>query len=268
MNVLIILALILFILMLSIGGAKGARSFISLFLNFGVILITVIFMASPDMDPIILTMLACIIISMINLFYINEVNSKTITAFISTLITITILFFFIYFITKKVKIQGFGEEEYEEIRVFSLFIGVDFIRISSSVIIMSTIGAITDVAISISSPMKEIYMRNKNISKAELFRSGLTIGRDILGSNANTLFFAFIGGYMALLIWFKDLSYSFGEVINSKIFSAEMIMIMFAGIGIALIIPITSWISAFYLFREKDKDETSTNENKGEKVDE
>lgn len=268
MNVLILLGLILFILMVSIGGGKGVRSFISLFLNFVVILITVIFMASPDMNPIILTMIACIIISMINLFYINEINSKTITAFISTLITIAILFFFIYFITKKVQIQGFGEEEYEEIRVFSLLISVDFIRISSSVIIMSTIGAITDVAISISSPMKEIYMRNKNISKIELFKSGLTIGRDILGSNANTLFFAFIGGYMALLIWFKDLSYSFGEVINSKIFSAEMIMIMFAGIGIAMIIPITSWISAFYLFKEKNKEETSTNEDKGEKVDE
>lgn len=264
MNVLIILAVILFILMVTIGGGKGARSFISLFLNFVVILITVIFMASPDMNPIILTMIACVIISMINLFYINEINSKTITAFVSTLITMTILFFFIYFITKKVQIQGFGEEEYEEIRIFSLYIGVDFIQISSAVIVMSTIGAITDVAISIASPLKEILMRNQEISRTELFKSGLTIGKDILGSNANTLFFAFIGGYMALLIWFKDLSYSFGEIINSKIFSAEMITIMFAGIGIALIIPITSWISASYLFKELDKNKTNLKNSKGE----
>lgn len=254
MNVLIVLGTILFILMVSIGGAKGARSFISLFLNFIVILITVIFMASPELDPIMLTMTACIIISMINLFYINEVNSKTITAFISTIITIMFLFLFIYFITKRVHIQGFGEEELEEIRVFSLHIGVDFIRISSAVIIMSTIGAITDVAISITSPMQEILNHNQDISKKELIRSGLTIGRDILGSNANTLFFAFIGGYMALLIWFKDLSYTFGEIVNSKIFSAEMIMIMVAGIGIAMIIPITTWINASYLIRKRNKE--------------
>lgn len=265
MNMLVILAGLLFILMVSIGGKKGARSFVSLFLNFGVIMITVILMASPDMDPIILTMIACIIISMINLFYINEINSKTITAFISTLITIAILFFFIYYITKKIQIEGFGEEEYEDIRVFSLYIGVDFIRISASVIIMSTIGAITDVAISITSPLREILMRNKNLSKLDLFKSGLTIGKDILGSNANTLFFAFIGGYMALLIWFKDLSYSFGEIINSKIFSAEMIMIMFAGIGIAIIIPIASWISASYLIKEQNNKQDHLNDIKGEK---
>src|SRR5699024_2781735 len=125
-----------------------------------VILVTVIFMASPLVDPILLTMIACIVISCINLFYINEVNSKTTVAFISTIITIGILFFFIYFITKKVHIQGFGEEEFEEIRIFSLYIGIDFIRLSASVIIMSTIGAITDVAISITSPMKEIFHHN------------------------------------------------------------------------------------------------------------
>ncbi len=254
MNVLFVLAAILFILMLTIGGAKGARSFISLFLNFIVILVTVIFMASPLVDPILLTMIACVVISCINLFYINEVNSKTTVAFISTIITIGILFFFIYFITKKVQIQGFGEEEFEEIRIFSLYIGIDFIRLSASVIIMSTIGAITDVAISITSPMKEIFHHNPHLKSKELFTSGMTIGKDILGSNTNTLFFAFIGGYMALLIWFKDLSYSFGEVVNSKIFSSEMIMIMCAGIGIALVIPIAAGINAWYLVRTKQKE--------------
>lgn len=268
MNVLIILGFILFILMVSIGGAKGARSFISLFLNFLVIVVTVVFMASPEMNAIILTLIACIVISMINLFYINEINSKTITAFLSTLITISILFVFIYVMTKRIQIQGFGEEEYEEIRVFSLYIGVDFVRISSSVIIMSTIGAITDVAISISSPMQEIFERNPKITKRELFKSGLTIGTDILGSNANTLFFAFIGGYMALLIWFKDLTYTFGEIVNSKIFSAEMIMIMIAGIGIAMIIPITSWISATYLFKEKRTEKVNSQLTKGKIRDE
>lgn len=258
MNVLLLLAAILFIFMIWIGGAKGARSFISLFLNFIVILVTIIFMASPLIDPIILTMIACIVISCINLFYINEVNSKTVTAFIATIFTIGILFFFIYYMTKKVMIQGFGEEEYEEIRIFSLYIGIDFIRLSASVIIMSTIGAITDVAISITSPMKEIHHHNPLMSRKQLFTSGMTIGKDILGSNTNTLFFAFIGGYMALLIWFKDLSYSFGEVVNSKIFSSEMIMIMCAGIGIALVIPISAAINAWYLVHSKNKKENDS----------
>src|SRR5699024_4428254 len=158
-------------------------------------------------NPLILTAIACAIISCINLFFINEINSKTITAFISTIFTISILLFFIYLTTKKTMIQGFGEEEIEEISIFSLYLGVDFVKISASVIIMSTIGAITDVAISITSPMFEIYHQHPTISQKELFKSGMSIGKDILGSNTNTLFFAFIGGYLGLLIWFKDLSY-------------------------------------------------------------
>jgi len=255
MNVLVLLSIILLILMVWIGGKKGVRSFISLFINFGIVFLTVLFMTDPNVDPIVLTILACAAISCINLFYINEVNSKTITAFISTVITITMLIFFIYFMTKKTMIQGFGEEEIDELSVFSRYLGIDFVKVAAAVIIMSTIGAITDVAISITSPMWEIYNQHPTITRKSLFTSGLTIGKDILGSNTNTLFFAFIGGYLALLIWFKDLSYSFGEIVNSKIFSAEMILILCAGIGIALIIPISAWINAVYLIRLRKKTE-------------
>src|SRR5699024_8026211 len=204
MNVISILAVILFILMAIIGGGKGIRSFISLFLNFVIILMTVFCMTYAHADPIVLAMIASAIISCINLFVVNEVNSKTVTAFLSTILTAGILFFFIYLVTKSAMIQGFGEEAIDEIiPVYSLYIGVDFVKSAASVIIMSTLGAIIDVAISITSPMQEIFDHNPNIQRKALFKSGLSIGKDILGSNANTLFFAFIGSYLALLIWFK-----------------------------------------------------------------
>ena len=252
MNVLVYLGAILFILMILIGGKKGARSFMALFFNFGVLLITILLMTIPNTDPIILTLIACTVISCINLFYINEVNTTTKTAFISSMMTIAILLFFIVIVTENAMIQGFGEEETEELSIFSLYIGVDFVKIGASVIIMSTIGAITDTAMAISSPMREMFHHNPFISRKELFTFGLNIGKDILGTSTNTLFFAFFGGYMALLIWFKDLSYSLGEVVNSKIFSAEMITIFCAGIGVALIIPITAWITAYFLVKTKE----------------
>ena len=65
-------------------------------------------------------------------------------------------------VTKMTMIQGFGEEEIDELAIFSLYIGVDFVKIGASVIIMSTIGAITDVAISITSPMLEMFIHTSN----------------------------------------------------------------------------------------------------------
>ncbi|MBX8944072.1 MULTISPECIES: YibE/F family protein [Lysinibacillus] len=255
MNVVVLLAVILCVLMVLVGGRQGIRSFLSLFLNFGVLFVTIFLMTNPKNSPIILTFIACTIISCISLFYINKTNSKTITAFISTMVTIVVLLLFITFVTEKSMIQGFGEESTEEISIFSLYIGVNFVQIGASVIIMSTIGAIMDVAISIATSMHEIFYRNPSISRKKLFAAGLSIGRDILGTDTNTLFFAFFGGYLSLLIWFKDLSYSIGEIVNSKVFSAEMTTIFCAGIGIALIIPIASCINAYYLIRTREKAE-------------
>lgn len=255
MNVVVLLAVILFVLMVLVGGRQGIRSFLSLFLNFGVLFVTIFLMTNPKNSPIILTFIACTVISCISLFYINKTNSKTITAFISTMVTIGVLLLFITFVTEKSMIQGFGEESTEEISIFSLYIGVNFVQIGASVIIMSTIGAIMDVAISIATSMHEIFYRNPSISRKKLFTAGLSIGRDILGTDTNTLFFAFFGGYLSLLIWFKDLSYSIGEIINSKVFSAEMTTIFCAGIGIAWIIPIAACINAFYLIRTREKTE-------------
>lgn len=80
-------------------------------------------------------------------------------------------------------IQGFGEEQSEELAPFSLFVGVDFAKIGASVVIISTIGAITEVAISITPSMGETLNHHPAISRKDLFLSGIRIGKDILGTD-------------------------------------------------------------------------------------
>ncbi|WP_370695840.1 YibE/F family protein (plasmid) [Priestia megaterium] len=261
MNALVILSLILLALMILIGGYRGMRSFISLFLNFGVLMFTIFLMLGPQMNPVIITLISCAIISCINLFFINNVDQKTATAFLSTIVTIVLLIILIEVIVNVSMIQGYGEEETEELAVFSLFVGIDYVKIGASVMIISTIGAITEVAISITSSMGETMKHHPSISRKDLFLSGMRIGKDILGTDTNTLFFAFFGGYLALLIWFKDLHYSIGAIVNSKIFGAEMMTIFFAGIGVALIIPITAWINTYFSVKAREKALKESKEN-------
>ncbi|MBU9674045.1 YibE/F family protein [Planococcus sp. CP5-4] len=250
MNVLILLAFMLCMAMVMIGGKKGAISFVSLFINFLVLLFTVYMMNDPGNDPILWVIIACVIISCVNLFFINGINTTTLAAFLSTVATMIVLLLFILFLTDLTMINGFGAEEIDELSLLSLYIGISFVELAAAVIIISTIGAITDISISISSPMREFHLHNPRMSRSDLVHAGFAIGRDLLGTSTNTLFFAFFGSYLALLIWFKDLSYSLGDIINSKIFAAEMITILCAGIGIALVIPIASWITAFLLTRK------------------
>lgn len=251
MNVLVCLSIILFVLMKLISGEKGTRSFIALFLNFGIALLTILLMTREAFNPIFLTMIACIFISCINLFYINTINLKSVISFIATLMTLFFLVGIIFIFVEKAMIQGFGLEEIEELSFFNLYVGVNFLEIASCTIIMGSIGAITDTSISISSAMNEIFIHNPFMDRYNLFKSGMNVGKDILGTTTNTLYFAFIGGYLALIVWFKDLSYSLSEVINSKVFSSEVISIFCIGTGAILIIPITAWLTAFMLTRRK-----------------
>ncbi len=148
-------------------------------------------MTNPEAHPLVITFIACTLIAAATLFIINEWSSKSITAFVSTMLTIGVLLVFISFVTNHTMIQGFGEEEIEELGSFSILIGLDFTQIAASVIVMSTIGAIADTAISITSPMQELYKQHRDANVKRLFLFGMKIGRDILGTNANTLFFAF-----------------------------------------------------------------------------
>src|SRR5699024_12832818 len=115
MNVLVLLAIILCLLMVMIGGKKGAKSFISLFLNFGVLLYIMFEMTLPQANPNLLAIVAGTIVRCITLFFVNEVNSKTITTYICTVITISIILFIIYIHTEKALIQGFGVDASDEL---------------------------------------------------------------------------------------------------------------------------------------------------------
>ena len=238
-----ILLLILFLLMIYVGGKRGIKLFISLFFNF-LILMLVFYFIAIGINPIVVSLIGCFIISNIVLYFVNGKNLKTRCSMKSIVIVLAILLVLIFVMTNITRIAGFGVESYEEINMFSYDVKIDFTDVSIALILIGLIGAMIDSSVAISSALYEVYDNNKNLSKKELFLSGLTIGKDILGTTTNTLLFAFLGEFMTLLIWFKSGGYSFSEIFNSKTFCAEFIKIMFSGIGCILVIPITSYITS------------------------
>lgn len=246
-----ILAIILFLLMISIDMKRGVKLFISLILNF-LILIVVFYLIACGFSPIIVSLIGCLVMSMVILYYVNKKSLKTTASFKSILFVILILIIFTHISTKWTQIAGFGEEAYEEINMYSYDVAIDFTDIAVSCILIGLIGAATDASVAISSALYEVYENNKHLSKKELFKSGMNIGRDILGTNTNTLLFAFIGEFMTLLLWFHQREYSFLDVINSKTFCSEFVRIMFTGIATLLIIPITSYVTTLNICKEND----------------
>ena len=247
----IILIILLFLLMIYIDIKRGIKLFLSILFNF-IILMIIFYLIAIGLNTIICSLIGCFIISYIILYYVNERNIKTESSLKSVIIVLIILSFLIFFVTKISRIAGFGYESYEEINMFSYDVKIDFTNIAISMILISLIGATVDSSIAISSALYEVYDNNKNLSKKDLFLSGMNIGRDILCTTNNTLMFAFLGEFMTLLIWFYKGEYSFLEIINAKTFVSEMIKILFSAVGCIIVIPITAYITTETLKKDSE----------------
>ena len=245
----LILLIILLLLLIYVSGKHGIKLFLSIIVNF-IILICSFYLIVLGINPIVISLLTCIIIARIVLYKVNGTNIKTKCSMKSILTVLAILTILIFIIVKLSRIGGFGYEEYEEINMFSYDIGIDYTRISIGLIIIGLIGATIDSSMAISSALYEVKENNPNLDNKELYKSGINIGKDILGTTMSTLLFAFIGEFMTLLIWFKKGNYSLGDIVNAKTFAAEFIKIMFSAIGCMLVIPITSYITSKKLDKE------------------
>lgn len=249
-NTITLLALILLILMALLGKGRGVKSFITLGISLFTFMLMVLLIAWR-FNPIAVTLIGALTISAVTLFYINGVNQKSFAALLSVLLVVSLTFIMTAPAGIAAKIHGFTWEQMELASTFSQHMPLDFGTIVMCELLIGLLGAVIDVAISIASPLNELKTANPHLSRQALFQSGLAIGKDIMGTMTNTLLFAYIGGFTALVIWFYDLHYSFGEILNAKIFAAEVFQIFVGGLGIVLVIPVSAFISALLLCQEK-----------------
>ena len=222
--------------------------YINMFLIMGLIILV-----GWGFDPLIVTLINVIITSLIILFFLNGYNKKTISSFISVIIILLIFIGITYTFGNFIYIQGYSEETIESIGYVTYNTGLNMLKLTDSIIIIGLIGNIIDTSIAISSALYEVHDNNPKLNIKELFNSGMNIGKDILGTTTNTLFFAFIGGTMSMLVYFIDYKYTILSLINSKVFALYFTKIVLSGIASFLIIPLTSIISSFIYKYDKDK---------------
>ena len=254
------LGAILLILMIAVGGKRGAKTFAAMYANI-IILILTVFLIACGVNAIAVTIVGCAVIGVVILFWINGINIKTVTAFWSIAAVLVLLAAVMLYIGSSSHIQGFADENTDEICWYSYDIGLDMRQVTLAMMLTGLIGAITDTAIAITSALYEVYENNPNLSTGELFISGMNIGKDIIGTTTNTLLFAYIGEFMTLMIWFKEYEYPFSQIINSKIFCQDFLQIVSSGSGCIIIIPVAAFFMAYGLtHRKPDKADTETAE--------
>lgn len=249
MNTNLVLAVVLFLLMALFAGYRGIKAYISLVVNF-LIICMVVMLIWRGYDPVVVAIVACGIISVICLFFINGYNIKTITTLVATSLVIVIMILFISSIGVVNLIQGFSIDEVDEYIGLELNVNIDYGKVTIAYIVIGLIGAVVDASISIASAMYEIKHTITNISRKKLFVSGLNIGKDIVCTTVNTIYFASFAVFLPAFIWIKVSNWSFLEILNSQLFCESIITLALSVISAVLIIPITALLACYFYFKD------------------
>lgn len=240
-----------FIILLLIGGKSGFRSIFTLIFTGFMIIKLLIPLILKGYSPISMTVLICTIIISVTLLIIGDISKKTLAAIIGTVGGVIVAGVFAMVIGKLCKITGLADEDMQSLVYMTKNYTMNFKGILFSAIIIGSLGAVMDVSISIASSMSEIKAIKSDITNSSLFKSGMNIGKDIMGSMTNTLILAYTGGAMQLMLFFLASGATTKEIVNLEMASVEIIRALSGSIGLAATIPITAM--AFIMVGDKSK---------------
>lgn len=237
----------LFILiLLAIGKKQGFYSIISLLINIVLLIGALnVYLALGNVSLLAVCIVAVVLFTVISLLLVSGNQEKTHVAIISTLIGTFISLLIAYIVMQLTDSNGLHYEGME-------FVTIPPQKIFMSEVLIGSLGAVMDVAITITSSVYELYEKNKEIAHKDLLKSGKEIGGDIMGAMTNILFFSYISGTIPMvLLYLKNgspLGYTF-----SMNFSLELIRALTGSIGIVLTIPITLYLSILFIFRKGNR---------------
>lgn len=120
-------------------------------------------------------------------------------------------------------------------------------------ILIAAEGAVMDTAMSIASAMTELKAKRPDIGRAELFRSGMHVGRDATGTMANTLVLAFAGSGLNMMLLIYSYDVSFTQLMNTDFVAVEVLRGVAGSLGIVLTVPCVAAVTAYLLTRHDAK---------------
>lgn len=228
---------------------KGLKSLISLFLTFVVILWLIVPQILAGKNPLLISIIGCFIILFLILYITEGFNSRSHISIISILISLIITGLLGMLFTSLARLTGTAQEE----AMYLIGIGKSVINMRGLLlagIIIGALGVLDDVVISQVAAVEEIKRANSNLPAFEIFKRAMKIGTSHIGSMTNTLFLAYAGASMPLLLIFsikQEPFLTFSQVINNEMIATEIIRALVGSIGLALAVPIATAIAAYHL---------------------
>ncbi len=239
------------VLLVIIGGIKGLKSVITIGLTLVLIVRVLIPGILQGYSPILLAVFISIVVTLVTIFIISGFNIKSFSAIIGILGGVFIAGIITLWIGSSAQLTGFSSEEAMMLLYIPQDVEFNIRGLLFAGIIIGSLGAVMDVGMSIASSLQEVKNANPEIARRDLMRAGFNVGRDIMGTMANTLILAYTGSAIPLLILFTAYEPSITEIINLDVIATEIVRALAGSIGLIMTVPITVFTGTFLFERYK-----------------
>ena len=233
-----------------VGGWKGFKSILSLAFT-GV---TILFILFPLMyrgySPILMSVIICTIATIFSMMMIGGLSTKTAAATIGTVFGVIASAVAAMVFGHFAGISGYNVSDIENLIYVQQVTSIKVGELLFSGIIISALGAVTDVGVSVASTIQEIHQTDPNLGKRKLFLSGIHVGRDMMGTMVDTLILAYVGTALSTLVTNYAYDLSYNQLINSNNIGIEIMQSLAGSLGIVLAVPITALVAVELIYRK------------------
>lgn len=253
-SVIYIFALIYLLALCMIGGKQGIKGCLGLVFTFFCVIFVYLPLVYLKYSPFWTAVFVCFITTLVTMYLIGGPTRKTCAATLGTLAGVVLAGISAWCFSKASGISGYNVSDIETLMTLWNTNRIQVGGLLFSGLLISCLGAVMDVAMSISSAIDEIYKQNSSLTRTELFKAGLRVGRDMMGTDSNTLILAFAGNSVSTLLldYAYDLPYQ--QIINSNNIGIAIMQGLAGSFGIVLSVPFTVLICTVLFHKNKQLD--------------
>lgn len=231
------------LLLIVIGGKKGAKSAAALIFTMVCIIGILLPLSLKGYSPLWITIFIILICNLLTFFLIDGIQTKTIIASAGSVCGVLAGAAFALAAQWMMSVTTLQTEEAETLLLITTTTKLELKDLFLCGILIACMGAVMDVSMSIASAVAEIHSVNPQLGTWKLFRSGMNIGRDAMGTMSNTLILAFAGNSFNMLLMIYSYGIGFQQLMNTDFIAVEVIRSIAGSIGIICTVPIVAFMA-------------------------
>lgn len=228
------------------SGAQGVRSLLSLAGSFFIILYVLVPGLLQGYPPVLTSVAIAAAILFLAIFLTHGFNRESVVAFSGTVLAVILTGILAYAGVYLAHLSGFASEEAVYLNL-NTGGALDFTGLLLGGIMIGVLGVLDDIAITQAAIVSELYHSAPHLSKREVYKKALRVGREHVGALVNTLALAYTGAALPLLLLFSTSESSFSSIINREIFATEIVRAVVGSIGLIMTVPITTLLAIYIL---------------------